>query len=66
MGKNTMKPIDMEIPPETREAVEMFLDFYREGLGNKFIHKPISWALHSTWQAMSAKEPERDIWRDGK
>lgn len=41
------------------KAITKLWEFYRRAVPNKYIHKPVSWALFQTWKWTDAHEEER-------
>lgn len=44
---------------ELIEALGYVLSEYKDALGNKNIHKPVSWALYRAWEYIDSVEKER-------
>lgn len=54
--------IKINVHKDILVPIGTFDRFYEEAKGNKFVKKPISWALYKTWQAMDEKEKPREGW----
>lgn len=49
--------VGMIITPGT--VIDKFMEFAKEGYNNKWVNKPLSWALYETWKWADEREKPR-------